>query len=64
MLVVDADDRVRFRNVEVIRRGRREVIVGGGLAPGERVIVSPMSAVTDGMVVRPLAPAPATPSTS
>ena len=59
MLVVDAENRVRFREVEVIRRGRREVIVGGGLAPDEQVIVSPMSAVTDGMAVRPVDPTPA-----
>jgi RND family efflux transporter MFP subunit len=55
VLVLDAEDRVRFRDVEVIRRGREEVILGSGLAPGERVVVSPMSAVTDGMAVRPLA---------
>jgi RND family efflux transporter MFP subunit len=58
VLVLDAEDRVRFRDVEVIRRGREEVILGAGLAADDRVVVSPMSAVTDGMAVRPLASSP------
>ena len=62
MLVVDDGDRVRFRDVQVVRRGRDEVIVESGLAAGDRVVVSPMSAVTDGMAVRPLAPSPPEPA--
>lgn len=52
VLVVDDDDRLRFRQVEVIKRGRHEVVVGSGLTGSERIVVSPLQAVTDGMLVR------------
>jgi len=58
VLVLDAEDRVRFRDVEVVRRGRDEVTLGAGLEPDDRVVISPMAAVTDGMAVRPLASSP------
>ena len=52
--VLDAEDRIRFRDVKVIRRDRHRVLVGEGLVEGDRVVTSPMSAVTNGMLVRPL----------
>ncbi len=52
VLVVDAEDRLRFRKVEVLRAERERVVIGAGLAPGERVCVSPLGAVVDGMQVR------------
>ena len=55
VFVVDAEQRLRFRPVEVMRRGREKVIVSGGLEPGDEVVVSPVRAVTDGMRVRTVA---------
>jgi RND family efflux transporter MFP subunit len=52
VLVVDADSRLRFRDVTVLRTERGRAIVGSGLQPGERVCISPLRAVTDGMRVR------------
>ena len=52
VLLIDGDSRLRFRNVEVLRTERDNVIVRGGLQPGERVCISPLRAVTDGMRVR------------
>ena len=52
MLVIDAEDRIRFRPVEVLRAERDQVVIGSGLSPGERVCVSPLGAVVDGMSVR------------
>jgi hypothetical protein len=52
VLVVDADGRMHFREVEVLRGERSQVVIGGGLAAGEDVIVSPLSAVVEGMQVR------------
>lgn len=52
VLVVDGDDRVRFRKVEILRTTQREVIVSSGLEAGERVCLSALTAVTDGMRVR------------
>jgi len=50
--VVDAESRLQIRPVEVIHTRREEVVVGSGLAPGERVSISPLVAVVDGMPVR------------
>jgi len=52
VLVIDDEERLRFRPVEVLRTERDRVIIGAGLAPGERVCVSPLGAVVDGMQVR------------
>lgn len=52
VLVIDDDDRLRYRAVEVLRAERERVIIGGGLVAGERVCTSPLRAVTDGMRVR------------
>ncbi len=52
--VVDDDQRLRFRTVQVARVAREGVLLEAGLENGERVIVSQLKAVTDGMKVRPL----------
>lgn len=50
--VVDGENRLRFRDVEVLRSTNENIIIGSGLETGEKVILSPMEAVTDGMQVR------------
>ena len=52
VLVVDDESRLRVRDVELLRMEPGRVILGGGLASGDRVCVSPLRAVTDGMRVR------------
>jgi RND family efflux transporter MFP subunit len=52
VLVVDDESRLRFREVEVLRTEHEHVVVGAGLEAGDRVCVSPLRAVTDGMRVR------------
>ncbi len=52
--VVDDDQRLRFRTVQVARVAREGVLLEAGLENGERVMVSQLKAVTDGMKVRPL----------
>ena len=54
VLVVDDQDRLRFRKVEVLRVERERVVIGAGLVPGERVCISPLVGVVDGMLVRVL----------
>jgi len=50
--VVDAGDRLRFKTVDVLRAKRDDVVIGGGLRPGDRVCVSPLAAAINGMAVR------------
>jgi RND family efflux transporter MFP subunit len=52
--VVDAEGRLRFRDVTVLRSEREQVVIGSGLAPGDRVSVSPMAAAVNGMRVQVL----------
>jgi multidrug efflux pump subunit AcrA (membrane-fusion protein) len=52
VLVVDDDERVRFREVEVLRFERDRVVIASGLMKGERICISPLHAVVDGMRVR------------
>lgn len=51
LLIVDDAQRLRFRQVEVLRTTAREVVIGNGLASGERVCLSMITTVTDGMRV-------------
>ena len=52
VLVIDAESRLRYRTVEIVRLGRERAVIGGGLADGELVCLSNLDAVTDGMSVR------------
>ena len=52
VMVVDAEGKLRFRSVDVLRVSRDEVFVGGGLAAGEQVCVSSLETPIDGMAVR------------
>jgi RND family efflux transporter MFP subunit len=52
VLIVDAEDRLRFREVDVLRTARDEVFVQGGLEHGERVCVSTLETAVEGMRVR------------
>ncbi len=52
VLVVDDENRLRFQPVEVLRAGREDVIIGKGLTGGERICISNIETVTDGMLVR------------
>jgi len=54
VLIVDADDRLRVRAVEVLRSERDQVLIVGGLKAGERVCISPLDVVVDGMRVKPV----------
>ena len=52
VLVIDANNRVRFRDVEIFRSTIESVFVSGGLAQGERVVVSTIDSPTEGMLVQ------------
>ena len=52
VLVVDKDDRLRFRTVDILRTESDQVIIRSGLEAGERVANSVVEAAVDGMKVR------------
>ena len=54
VLVVDAEDKLRFRDIEPLRLYQDDVLIKAGLEPGERVCVSPLQTPIDGMTVNPV----------
>ncbi|HAC81458.1 MAG: efflux RND transporter periplasmic adaptor subunit [Candidatus Binatia bacterium] len=52
VLVINDDLEIHYRDVDVIKRTRDGFLVGGGLENGERICISPIEAVTNGMKVR------------
>lgn len=52
VLIVDAENRLRFREVEILRLEDDRVLIAAGLRPGERICMSPIQAVVDGMLVQ------------
>ncbi|MHC5063094.1 MAG: efflux RND transporter periplasmic adaptor subunit [Planctomycetota bacterium] len=52
VLVVDADNRLRFRAVQILRRAEDSVLIRSGLENGELVCLSKLQGVTDGMQVQ------------
>lgn len=62
LMVVDAERRLRFRPVEILRFEWDRVVIGGGLLDGDLVCVSPLEAPVDGMKVRLLEAEPSGPA--
>lgn len=54
VLIVDAENKLRFRDVTPLRLYRDEVLIQAGLEAGERVCISPIQTAIDGMVVNPV----------
>jgi len=54
VLVVDAENKMYFREVEILRLEAASVLISGGILPGELICISPIQAVYDGMIVQPV----------
>ena len=54
VLVVDAENKMYYRDVDIFRLEQDRVLISGGLVPGEKICTSPIQAVVDGMSVRPV----------
>jgi RND family efflux transporter MFP subunit len=48
VLVLDEENKLRFREVEIAWSDRKDVYVSGGLEPGERVCITTVESVIDG----------------
>lgn len=56
VLIVDKDNRLRYRSVQVMRFEKDNVIISAGIEDGEVVNISPIQTVIDGMRVTPIFP--------
>ena len=52
VFVVDEEERLRVRDVSIVRQQHDAVVVDGGLEPGDRVVISPLRVHTEGMALR------------
>lgn len=52
VLLADNDNRLRFQDVSALYLGEDEVLIDEGLQHGDRVVMSPLAVVTEGMEVR------------
>lgn len=52
VVVIDDEQRLRLRDVGVAQARRETVVVRDGLSAGERVLVSPLDTISEGMLVR------------
>lgn len=50
--VMNAEDRLEIREVDIAWRGRDRVLIGAGLAEGERVVTTPLASFAPGMDLR------------
>ena len=55
VLVVDTENRLRFRDIQPLRLYKDNVLINAGLIPGERVCVSTVQTAIEGMAVNPVA---------
>jgi len=54
VLVVDAENKMYYRDVEIYRLEEDRVLISGGILPGEFICTSPIQAVVNGMSVQPV----------
>ena len=54
VLLIDSDNRLRYRTVEILRIYRDEIYITEGLNEGEVVCISPLQTVVSGMLVSPV----------
>lgn len=52
--IADQDNRLRIRRVVIAHREKNQVLLSGGLAPGERLITTSLSTAADGLLLRPV----------
>lgn len=50
--VVDSENRLQVRDVQILRRSRDEAVIGEGISAGDRLVISPLRAVSEGMRLR------------
>ena len=54
VLVVDSENKMYYREVEIFRLEESRVLISSGLLPGEFICTSPIQAVVEGMSVQPI----------
>ena len=56
VLAVDAEQRLRIRDIEIVWSDEKNVVVNEGLEPGTTICTKPPAYATEGALVEPLVP--------
>ena len=54
VLVVDVENRLRYRDIDLLRLYHDDLLIQGGLNEGDRVCVSPIQTAIEGMSINPV----------
>ena len=54
VLIVDSDNRLTYRTVEIMRHENDNILISNGIDDGEVINISPIQAVIEGMQVKPM----------
>ena len=54
VFLLDDENRVHLQGIEIARAERDQIVVKGGLRPGDRISVTPMPWAVEGMQVIPV----------
>lgn len=54
VMIIDHDNRLQYRSIEIIRIQQESVLVGAGLKNGDLLCVNPPAVVVEGMQINPL----------
>lgn len=54
VLIVDSDNRLRYRTISVMRFENDSILVSGGIESGDIINISPIQTVIEGMQIRPI----------
>ena len=52
--IADDENRLRLRPVEILRREKDQILVTGGVAPGDKLVLTNISGAADGALLRPV----------
>jgi len=50
--IMDKEGKLRIKKVEILRFDRNDALIGKGITPGDKIILTNLSGVTDGMKIR------------
>jgi len=62
VLIIDANNQLRYRDVQILRQVNEQIYLSAGLENGERLCISALDNALEGMTVRTSAPANSSPA--
>ncbi|WP_321366791.1 efflux RND transporter periplasmic adaptor subunit [uncultured Desulfuromusa sp.] len=52
--IADSENHLNLRTVDILRREKQQILVKGGVLPGEKLVLTTLSGATEGILLRPV----------